>query len=175
LFILGKQYSLKYPTYGMSLYRTGRKLRVSALHPKLEAAGAAYGEVLGYERPLFFNSDEAGKSISIKTKKNLFCFYFCFSEDFDKLSKQGTFGKPRWFNTVKKEYNVCRKSVAVIDMTSFTKYELKSANRSVVDFLQMLCANNIDKPIGTVVHTGMLNEQGGYENDCSVIRLGEFQ
>ncbi|CAF4338309.1 unnamed protein product, partial [Adineta steineri] len=68
----------------------------------------------------------------------------------------------------------CRKGVAVIDMTSFTKYELKSANRSVVDFLQMLCANNIDKPIGTVVHTGMLNEQGGYENDCSVIRLGEY-
>jgi len=48
----------------MSLYRTGRKLRVSALHPKLQAAGAAYGEVLGYERPLFFKPDEAGKSIS---------------------------------------------------------------------------------------------------------------
>jgi pyruvate dehydrogenase phosphatase regulatory subunit len=100
---------------------------------------------------------------------------FDLLEDFNDLSKQGTFGKPRWFTTVKKEYNACRKGVAVIDMTSFTKYELKSANRSVVDFLQMLCANNIDKPIGTVVHTGMLNEQGGYENDCSVIRLGEFQ
>jgi pyruvate dehydrogenase phosphatase regulatory subunit len=46
----------------MSLYRTGRKLRVSALHPKLQAAGAAYGEVLGYERPLFFKPDEMGKS-----------------------------------------------------------------------------------------------------------------
>ncbi len=60
---LGKQYSLKYPTYGMSLYRTGRKLRVSALHPKLQAAGAVFGEVLGYERPLFFNLDEFEKSI----------------------------------------------------------------------------------------------------------------
>lgn len=53
---------MKYPTYGMSLYRTGRKLRVSALHPKLQSAGAAYGEVLGYERPLFFKPDEMGKS-----------------------------------------------------------------------------------------------------------------
>ena len=60
-------------------------------------------------------------------------------------------------------------------MTSFTKYELKSADRSVVDFLQALCADNIDKPIGTIVHTGMLNEQGGYENDCSVIRLDDNQ
>lgn len=46
----------------MSLYRTGRKLRVSALHPKLQAAGAIYGEVLGYERPLFYNADEVTKS-----------------------------------------------------------------------------------------------------------------
>ncbi|CAF2905745.1 unnamed protein product [Rotaria sp. Silwood2] len=155
--IPGQQYSLKYPTYGMSLYRTGRKLRVSALHPKLQAAGAVFGEVLGYERPLFFNLDESEKS-----------------ENIEDLSKQGTFGKARWFNIVKREYNACRKGVAVIDMTSFTKYELKSANRSVVDFLQMLCANNIDKPIGTVIHTGMLNEQGGYENDCSVIRLDDY-
>ncbi|CAF1173712.1 unnamed protein product [Adineta steineri] len=100
-------------------------------------SGTAHGEVLGYERPLFFRSDEAGKN-------------------FEDLSKQGAFG------------------VVVIDMTSFTKYELKSANRSVVDFLQMLCANNIDMPIGTVVHTGMSNEQSGYENDCSVICLGEY-
>jgi hypothetical protein len=42
---------------------TGRKLRVSALHPKLEAAGVVYGEVLGYERPLFFKPDGMEKSI----------------------------------------------------------------------------------------------------------------
>lgn len=107
-----------------------------------------------------------------QTTANCFCTSF---KDVEDLSKQGTFGKARWFNTVKKEYNACRKGVAIIDMTSFTKYELKSADRSVVNFLQMLCANNIDKPIGTVIHTGMLNEHGGYENDCSVIRLGDYQ
>ncbi|CAF3572273.1 unnamed protein product [Adineta steineri] len=48
--ILEKQHSLKYPTYV---------------------------EVLGYERPLFFKPDEAGK------------------KDFEDLTKQGTFGKAR--------------------------------------------------------------------------------
>lgn len=67
--MVGKQYSLKYPTYGMSIYRTGRKLRVSALHPKLQAAGAVYGEVLGYERPLFFKPDEIGKSTSTRASR----------------------------------------------------------------------------------------------------------
>ncbi|CAF1232548.1 unnamed protein product [Adineta steineri] len=65
--IPGKQNSLKYPTYA---------------------------EVLGYERPLFFKSDEVGK------------------KGFKDISKQYTFGKARWFNTVKKEYNACRKCVA---------------------------------------------------------------
>ncbi|CAF1455195.1 unnamed protein product [Adineta steineri] len=76
--------------------------------------------------------------------------------------------------SVKKEYNACRKGVDVIDMTSFTKYELKSANRSVVDFLQVLCAHNISKPISTVAHIEILHEQDGYENDCSIIYLGEY-
>ena len=40
-----------------------------------------------------------------------------------------------------------------------------------VDFLQNLCSNDVDVPIGGVVHTGMHNEQGGYENDCTVARL----
>ncbi|CAF0990478.1 unnamed protein product [Adineta steineri] len=50
-------------------------------------SGAAYGEVFGYERPLFFKPDEVRK------------------KDFEDLSKQGTFGKAWWFNTVKKEYH----------------------------------------------------------------------
>ena len=43
----------------------------------------------------------------------------------------------------------------------------------MVDFLQYLCSNDIDIPIGHIVHTGMQNQYGGYENDCSVARLAE--
>jgi glycine cleavage system aminomethyltransferase T len=60
----------------MSLYRTGRKLRVSALHPKLQAAGAVFGEVLGYERPLFFNLDEFEKSIFKQKQENILFYYY---------------------------------------------------------------------------------------------------
>lgn len=28
-------------------------------------------------------------------------------------------------------------------------------------------------PVGHIVHTGMLNERGGYENDCSVVRISK--
>jgi pyruvate dehydrogenase phosphatase regulatory subunit len=148
---VGKQYSLKYPTYGMSLYKTGRKLRTSPLHTRLLDHGAVYGENLGYERPLWF--DKAEKDFYIEDQA------------------KGSFGKPKWFECVRNEYMACRKGVAVIDMSSFTKFELKSAGREVVDFLQNICSNDIDCPIGHVVHTGMQNHKGGYENDCSVVQL----
>ena len=43
----------------------------------------------------------------------------------------------------------------------------------MVDFLQYMCSNDVDIPIGHIVHTGMQNQWGGYENDCSVARLAE--
>ena len=40
----------------------------------------------------------------------------------------------------------------------------------VVESMQMLCSNNVDVPVGKIVYTGMLNERGGYETDCTVTR-----
>ncbi len=50
---------------------------------------------------------------------------------------------------------------------------LQSAGTEVVDFLQHMCSNDVDKAVGTVVHTGMHNHHGGFENDCSVVRMAE--
>ena len=36
-----------------------------------------------------------------------------------------------------------------------------------------MCSNNVDAPNGTVIHTGMQNDRGGYENDCSVVRIAD--
>jgi pyruvate dehydrogenase phosphatase regulatory subunit len=91
---VSKQYTLKYPTYGMNLYKSGRQLRTSALHIRLLASGAIYGEVLGYERPLFYD----------KGAKNFF------------ENDSSTFGKPPWFEIVRDEYMACRRGVAIMDM-----------------------------------------------------------
>src|SRR4030067_1180200 len=36
-----------------------------------------------------------------------------------------------------------------------------------------MCSNDIDKPVGAVVYTSMLNERGGIECDFTVTRLAE--
>ena len=43
----------------------------------------------------------------------------------------------------------------------------------VIDWLQGLCSNDVNIPIGGIVHSGMQNDRGGYENDCVLVRESE--
>ncbi|XP_071785227.1 pyruvate dehydrogenase phosphatase regulatory subunit, mitochondrial-like [Asterias amurensis] len=144
--IEGKHSKIGYPE---TQYRTGRKLRCGPLYARLAQAGAVFGETMGMERPLWYM--EEGDT-----------------DEFTEEIQQGTFSKPGWFDMVKAEYWACRESVCLMDMTPFTKLELQGSGTT--SLLQRLCPNNMDIPIGSVVHSGMLNEFGGYENDCSVAR-----
>lgn len=49
----------------------------------------------------------------------------------------------------------------------------QATGNQALELLQHLCANDLDVPVGHIVHTGMLNQRGGYENDCSVVRLSK--
>lgn len=73
--------------------------------------------------------------------------------------------------SVAAEYEACRERVGLIDMSSFTKFDIVGPD--VVRFLQYLCSANIDRPIGTTVYTGMQHERGGYVTDCTLSRLSE--
>jgi glycine cleavage system aminomethyltransferase T len=42
-----------------------------------------------------------------------------------------------------------------------------------VPYLQYLCANDMDRPVGTVIYTQLLNERGGIECDVTITRLAE--
>lgn len=50
-------------------------------------------------------------------------------------------------------------------------FYLQSQGSEALDLLQYLSSNDINQPIGTVIHTGMQNNRGGYENDCSIVPL----
>ncbi|PSN40541.1 hypothetical protein C0J52_12258 [Blattella germanica] len=66
-----------------------------------------------------------------------------------RIAYTNTFGKPPWYDW--------------------------SKGTEVVESLQYLCSNDVDIPIGGIIHTGMQNKNGGYENDCSLARLAENQ
>lgn len=142
-------YELKVPRWD---FQTGRQLRTSPLYDRLDTQGARWMEKHGFERTKYFVPH---------------------GKDLLSLDQSKTFYKPDWFDIVGSEVKCCKEAVCVIDMSSFTKFELSSTNDQALDLLQHLCANDLDVPVGHIVHTGMLNERGGYENDCSVVRVSK--
>eukprot|EP00062_Callorhinchus_milii_P018914 gi/632972865/ref/XP_007902869.1/ PREDICTED: pyruvate dehydrogenase phosphatase regulatory subunit, mitochondrial [Callorhinchus milii] len=142
-------YELKVPRWD---FQTGRQLRTSPLYDRLDAQGARWMEKHGFERVKHF----------VPPGKDLL-----------ELEQSKTFHKPDWFDIVGSEVKCCKEAVCVIDMSSFTKYELSSSADQALEMLQHLCSNDLDVPVGHIVHTGMLNEHGGYQNDCSVVRINK--
>lgn len=80
-----------------------------------------------------------------------------------------TFARPEWQPQVNAEITACRTSAAIFDQTSFAKFTLKGPDSVAV--LRWLCTADVDVEVGTVVYTGMLNDQGGYESDLTVTRV----
>ncbi|KAL2723148.1 hypothetical protein V1477_019739 [Vespula maculifrons] len=152
----GMHYALQYPHHE---FKTGRNLRMSPIYPKLREAGAVFGQVMGYERPSWFQPLNESDLDSTDIFQNY------------KLAYTNTFSKPPWFERVSLEYATCRESIGLSDYSSFTKIDLWSNGMEVVDLLQYLCSNDVDVPVGSIIHTGMQNYRGGYENDCSLARI----
>ncbi|XP_023287737.1 pyruvate dehydrogenase phosphatase regulatory subunit, mitochondrial isoform X2 [Orussus abietinus] len=152
----GMHYALQYPHLE---FKTGRNLRMSPIYPKLREAGAVLGQVMGYERPSWFDPDEEYDVDPVDGTQRY------------KIANTNTFGKPPWFDCVAEEYAACRETVGLSDYSSFTKIDLWSGGMEVVDLLQYLCSNDVDVPVGSIIHSGMQNARGGYENDCSLARI----
>ncbi|XP_065162153.1 pyruvate dehydrogenase phosphatase regulatory subunit, mitochondrial isoform X2 [Atheta coriaria] len=151
----GLHYGLLYPFHE---FQTGRNLRMSPVYPKLREAGAVFGQVMGYERPTWFGPKQTD------------------TQDWStpyRIAYTNTFGKPPWFDYVADEYAACRETIGISDYSSFTKIDLWSKGDEVVKALQFVCSNDVDVPIGSIIHTGMQNKYGGYENDCSLARISE--
>ncbi|XP_043224841.1 pyruvate dehydrogenase phosphatase regulatory subunit, mitochondrial-like isoform X2 [Amphibalanus amphitrite] len=148
-------------------YRSGRRLRTSPIFPRMKECGAQFGAVMGYERPSYF--DPAAVTVS-STDRQTTSGNPQRRAEFS-IAVTDSFSKPRWFDRVEEEYNACRERVAISDYSSFTKIDLMSKGDEVVHMLQYLCSNDVNVPVGNILHTGMQNRHGGYENDCSLARI----
>ncbi len=126
---------------------TSRGVKRSPLHDVLSNRGAVFGSRGGWERPTWFAP--AGV------------------EAIDRPS----FAEPNWFKHVADEHRAVRERVALIDQTSFAKFEITGP--SALAAVQWLSVADMDKPAGTVTYTQLCNERGGIECDLTMTRLGE--
>nr|WP_306266954.1 FAD-dependent oxidoreductase [Pararhizobium sp. IMCC3301] len=142
----GKHYTMAWPNEEHS---SGRPCRKSPLYEVLKSAGASFGEKLGWERPNWFADLSAG----------------------EKPEDIYSFGRQNWFDAVGREHKAVREQAALFDQTSFAKFILKGPDAEAA--LSWIAANDVAKPVGSLIYTQMLNEKGGIECDLTVARIAE--
>jgi len=141
---LGLLYDMHWP---FRQVESARGVRRSALHERLTARGACFGELAGWERANWFAP--AGV----------------------KPEYRYSYGRQNWFEHSAAEHKAVREAVGLFDQSSFAKYVLEGADAERI--LNRICANDVAVPTGRVVYTQWLNERGGIEADLTVTREAE--
>jgi 4-methylaminobutanoate oxidase (formaldehyde-forming) len=140
-------YDIKYPNHERE---AGRPLRLSPAYSRLQALGASFGEKSGWERANWFDQNATAGDESLRPR--------------------GWAGH-NWSPAIHAEAIATRERAGLFDQSSFAKIEVRGAG--AVEFLQRLCANDVDRTVGAVIYTQCLNSRGGIECDFTVTRLGE--
>ncbi|WP_306117050.1 MULTISPECIES: FAD-dependent oxidoreductase [unclassified Roseovarius] len=142
----GKHYTMAWPH---EEHDSGRPCRKSPLYDTLAEQGACFGEKLGWERPNWFADVAAGEA-----PKDIY-----------------SFGRQNWFAANAREHRAAREAAIVIDQTSFAKFILKGPDAQAA--LNWIAAGNVNKPVGALTYTQMLNDKGGIECDLTIARVAE--
>ncbi|WP_424968771.1 GcvT family protein [Dinoroseobacter sp. S375] len=139
----GKHYTMAWPS---EEHESGRPCRRSPLYDRLKASGAVFGEKLGWERPNWFAAPgEEARDIY-------------------------TFDQPNWHAPVGRDHKAAREAAVLFDQSSFAKFILQGPDAE--EALQWIAANRVDKPVGAIIYTQMLNDRGGIECDLTCVRTG---
>ncbi len=127
-----------------------RGLRLSPTYHRLQDLGCFFGEKTGWERPNWF-------------------------KPYEELARHGH--EPKgwahhiWSRAIGYEHLKTRENAGLFDETSFNKFEVRGPG--ALAFLNNVCANDIDQPVGAIIYTECLNKRGGIECDFTVTRLAE--
>src|SRR5581483_11268469 len=84
---------------------------------------------------------------------------------------RGAWASRYWSPIAGAEALVTRERVALYDMTPLKR--LVVTGPGALELLQYLTTNQLDKPVGAVTYTLLLDETGGVRSDLTVARLGE--
>jgi glycine cleavage system T protein len=144
-------YDIHYPNEER---KAGRPLRLSPAYEELAALGAVFGEKSMWERPNWFTPNEEGGGVTTRAA-------------LESTRPRGWAGE-HWSPAIGAEALATRQAAALFDESSFAKIEIEGPG--ALAFLQRLCANDIDRLVGSITYTSMLNQHGGIECDFTVTR-----
>jgi glycine cleavage system aminomethyltransferase T/glycine/D-amino acid oxidase-like deaminating enzyme len=129
-----------------------RPLRTAPFHSRQVALGAVFGEHGGWERPLWYEANAGLPEVC-------------------EIAPRDDWAARHWSPIAGAEALVTRRAAGLFDLTSLRRVEVRGPN--ALGFLQHLTTNQLDRPVGSVVYTLMLDTGGRIRSDVTVARLGE--
>jgi glycine cleavage system aminomethyltransferase T len=130
-----------------------RRLRLTPFYERHRALGAEFVTSAGWERPEWFEAN-AGLVPS----------------DAPWLRRDG-WAAQLWSPIEGAEHLATRSKAALFDLTPFAKLDVEGPD--ALAYLERICANRIDRPVGAIVYTAMLTDSGGIRCDLTIARRGE--
>ena len=139
-------YDILHPLQQMT---SPRKLRLTPFFERHAALGAEWFTGAGWERPQWFESNRA-----LLTGAS--------------WERRDAWAAMNWSPAVGAEHVATRERVALFDITPFAKFDVTGPD--ALAYLDRICANRMDRQVGSVVYTAMLTPSGGIRCDLTVTR-----
>ncbi len=130
-----------------------RGLRRTPFYERQAGLGAEFFESAGWERPQWYEANAA------------------LLGDHPAYAPSSAWAAREWSPVAVAEHLACRDRVGLFDVSPFTKCEVSGPGAAA--YLQRLAANNVDRPVGTVVYTAMLGPRAGIMCDLTITRVGD--
>ena len=140
---LGNLFKMHWPYKQLE---TSRNVKLLPYHKELKKLGACFGQMSGYERPMWFSKNE-------------------------KPIYKYSYGYQNWYEAAKNECLNTRNNLGFFELTPFGKFDVSGKNAH--EQLQYLCSNNVKNIEGRTTYTQMLNQSGGIEADVTISCLKE--
>ena len=128
-----------------------RPLRTSPFYEREQELGAYFLEGNGWERPHWYGTNEG-----------LLGRY--------DIPRRNAWAERYWHPIAGAEARATRDTAGLYDMTSLKRLEVTGPG--ALAFLDGLTTNRLDRPVGSVVYSLMLDDRGGIRSDLTIARLG---
>ncbi|GGA61752.1 sarcosine dehydrogenase [Pseudoclavibacter endophyticus] len=130
-----------------------RRLRTTPFYDRQVALGAVFESSNGWERPLWYEANAP------------------LVERLETVPTRDPWAAAVWSPIAAAEANATRNAAALYDLSPLPRLEVAGAGATAL--LQRAVTGKIDRAVGTVTYTLLLDRSGGILGDVTVVRLGD--
>jgi dimethylglycine oxidase len=131
-----------------------RNIRRTPFYERHAELGASFITGAGWERPQWF---EANRELVGGVTH--------------EWARRSGWAAREWSPIEGGEHLAVREAAGLFDLTAYVKLRVQGPD--ALRFLERVCGNRVDRPVGTVVYTAMLTPAGGIRCDLTVTRHDE--